>query len=477
MKTRRTEVAVIGAGTAGLNARRAAERCGVEALLIEAGPYGTTCARVGCMPSKLLIAAADAAHAVSRAGDFGVRVRGEPQIDGRAVLDRVRRERDRFVSFVVDSVERIPESLRVQGRARFVGPASLVVGDELRIDARAVVVATGSVPRVPPELRDVPGVLVSDDIFEFDELPGSIAVIGTGVIALELGQALHRLGVRTAIFGHSDRLGPLTDPAVRDSAREVLGAELTLRLGAEIEVTRLGQDGLRVRWRSGNGDSGEETFDRILVATGRVPRLDGLDLERAGIELDARGVPRVDPRTLQAGDTPVFVAGDANAERPVLHEAAEEGRIAGTNAARFPETLAAPRRTPLSIVFTRPEMAIVGEPLGNLDSEAVEFGSVDYTDQGRARVMGENAGCVRIAARRECGTILGAEMFGPRVEHTAHLLAWAIEARQTVQRALDNPVYHPVVEEGIVTALHDLSSRLRLRPPPRPHDLDCPPGS
>jgi len=102
---------------------------------------------------------------------------------------------------------------------------------------------------------------------------------------------------------------------------------------------------------------------------------------------------------------------------------------------------------------------------------------VSYADQGRARVMGENAGVVRIYASRECGRLLGAEMFGPRVEHTAHLLAWAVQRRLTASEALELPVYHPVIEEGIRTALRDLCARLKLEPPENRRDLECGPGA
>jgi dihydrolipoamide dehydrogenase len=466
----RTDVAVIGAGTAGLNARREAEAAGASTLLIEDGPYGTTCARVGCMPSKLLIAAADAAHQVAGAGRFGIELAGPARVDGAAVLARVRRERDYFTGFVVEASEALPEVQRLRGRARFLEPGLLDVGGHTRVEARAVVVATGSRPVVPDSLAPLgPEVLTNDSIFELTELPESVAVVGTGVIALELGQALARLGVRTAIFGRSQTVGPATDPAIQESVRAVLGAELDLRLGARLEV-RPEAGGVRVAWQAGDGRRGEERFARVLSAAGRKPRLADLELEKSGVALDPRGVPWFDPTTMQCGDAPVFLAGDANGNRPLLHEAADEGRIAGSNAARFPEVRPGRRRTPLAIVFTRPEIALVGRCYAELDLDAVEIGEVFYEEQGRARVMGENAGLVRVYARRQCGTLVGAEMFGPRVEHTAHLLAWAVQQELGVDDALACPFYHPVVEEGIQTALRDLASQLA----PRGDGPECP---
>ena len=207
METRSCDVAVIGAGTAGLTARRGAVKQGADVVMIESGPYGTMCARVGCMPSKLLVAAADVAHEVAGADRFGIRVPGGLHVDGSAVLERVRRERDRFVGFVVESTEAIVEDQRLRGHARMVGPTTLEVGDHTRVEAKAVVIASGSRPQIPSSLEHLADdVLVNDDVFELKDLPESLAVVGTGLVGLELGQAMHRLGVRTSFFSHSDGL-------------------------------------------------------------------------------------------------------------------------------------------------------------------------------------------------------------------------------------------------------------------------------
>src|SRR5688572_28675937 len=162
------DVAVIGAGTAGLAAYRAAKAAGKRAVIIEGGAYGTTCARVGCMPSKLLIAAAEAAHAIERAPGFGVHA-GEVRVDGRAVMARVKSERDRFVGFVTKGVDNIPEADRIRGYAWFLDPHTLEVEGGPVINARAVVIATGSRPMVPPILANLGDrLVVNDDVFDWD---------------------------------------------------------------------------------------------------------------------------------------------------------------------------------------------------------------------------------------------------------------------------------------------------------------------
>ena len=143
------DVAVIGSGTAGLNAISAVRKSGCSWVLIESGDYGTTCARVGCMPSKLLIAAADAAHEVKVADHFGVIVK-EYHVDDEKVLRRLRYERDRFVSFVIKDTEALSPDYRLKGQARFVGSTTLEVDDKFRVKARSVIIATGSSPVIPP---------------------------------------------------------------------------------------------------------------------------------------------------------------------------------------------------------------------------------------------------------------------------------------------------------------------------------------
>lgn len=222
-----TDIAVIGAGTAGLAAYRAARAAGQRAVLIEGGPYGTTCARVGCMPSKLLIAAAEAAHEARHAAPFGVRV-GSVSVDGRAVMARVRAERDRFVGFVVNSVESIPAEDRLLGYARFIDNTTLQVGD-VQVQARRVVIATGSRPALSEAFRALGDrLVVNDDVFAWEDLPRRVAVFGPGVIGLELGQALARLGVEVRVFGARGGVGPLSDPAIRDYARQAFQQEFYL---------------------------------------------------------------------------------------------------------------------------------------------------------------------------------------------------------------------------------------------------------
>jgi dihydrolipoamide dehydrogenase len=430
------EVAIIGAGTAGLAAERAAREAGADTLLIDDRFAGTTCATVGCMPSKLLIAAANAADNIRKASTFGIRT-SAPAIDGSAIMERLRKERDGFVADMLKAIERAPN--RIKGRARFVDQTILALNDGRPVFARAVIIATGARPKVPKMFAALGELVVTNEtIFELHSLPSSVAVIGAGPLGLELAQALARLGVDSELFEQSDRIGGLDDADIAKELKSTLGAEFPIHLGVELEIGREG-DAARVTW---SGSSrGARSFERVLVTTGRPPQLQDLNLSSTGLSLDERGVPRFDRATLQCDNAPIFVVGDANRERPVLHEASLQGAIAGRNAAAFPDVRPVERSVPMSIVFTDPPFATIGAP----KSEVAVVGTGSYSDQGRAKIDARATGLVRIYANRASGKLTGAVLFGPGMDHIAHLIAWAIERGETAAGLLKLPFYHPTL--------------------------------
>lgn len=456
-----TDVAIIGAGTAGLSAYKAATRLGKRALLIEGGPYGTTCARVGCMPSKLLIAAAEHAHNAQHGVPFGVHIKGHIEIDGQQVMDRVKRERDRFVGFVLESVENIPAQDKLRGYARFVAPAALEVDQHSRVKASSVVIATGSSAYIPAPFRELGDrVIINDDVFAWNTLPKRVAVFGPGVIGLELGQALARLGVVVRVFGVSGSLAGITDLKVRQTAKKIFQNEFYLDPDARVLQTRRIGDEVEIRYVRLDNTECTEMFDYALVATGRRPNIAGLELERAGIEVSQQGLPTFDRETMQIADLPVFIAGDVNNDVPLLHEAADEGHIAGMNAARFPDVKAGLRTTPMAVVFTDPQIAMVGQGPDRLAKGSFVTGVLDFTGQGRSRVMLKNKGLLHVYADIKTRRFVGAQMVGPSAEHLAHLLGWSIQQGMTIDQMLQMPFYHPVIEEGVRTALRHAAAEL-----------------
>lgn len=469
MKTLQVDVAIIGAGTAGLAAYRAAKAAGASAAIIEGGDYGTTCARVGCMPSKLLIAAADAAHAVGKAPAFGVHVDGVVRIDGCEVMDRVRRERDRFVGLVLRDVRDIPEADRIRGHARLVNDHTIAVAEHTRVAAKSVVIATGSRADRLDSFRILGDrLIINDDVFNWHDLPKAVAVIGPGIIGLELGQALHRLGVHVAVLGRGGRVGPISDPEIRTYAIATFNEEFTLEPDAHIAEMQRDGDRVVIRRTGPHGSQETEYFDFVLAATGRTPNVTGMGLDQTTLKLDAEGVPSFDPvttRTASAdGASPIFIAGDVSNFIPLLHEAVDEGRIAGENAARFAlgmQVNPGLRRAPIGVVFTDPQIGIVGGGFHSMKPGTFAIGQASFEDQGRSRILLKNKGLLNVYGDFAAGRFLGAEMLAPAAEHLAHLLSWALQNKMTVAQLLEMPFYHPVIEEGLRSALRHLDIKLR----------------
>jgi dihydrolipoamide dehydrogenase len=191
------------------------------------------------MPSKLLIAAAKAAHAVGAAEAFGIRA-GSVSIDGQAVMRRVRRMRDEFVASALQSIEEIPSKARLKGIAKFVGPDRLAV-DGQQIRAGAIVIATGSRPIIPDTFEGLDGVLTNQTVFELADLPSSLAVVGAGPLGLELAQAFSRLGVDVEVFDEGDTVAALKDETAGAALRAILEREFPLRLGTSIKAKQAGE--------------------------------------------------------------------------------------------------------------------------------------------------------------------------------------------------------------------------------------------
>ncbi len=448
------DVIIIGAGSAGLSALREVRKRTEHFVIINDGPWGTTCARVGCMPSKLLIEAANAFHRRTTFDTFGIRGADQLMLDMASVMQRVRELRDDFVASTLKAIE-ILGPRAISGRARLLSPNQVLINDK-KLRAKNIIIATGSRPIVPTEWHVLGNRLyTTDTLFEQERLPAKLAVIGMGPIGVEMAQALARLGVNVTAFGSNKQIGGLTDPHVNEVALDLLSQEFPLYLGERAEVVfEPGEN--RVRIRASGVDIG---VDGVLAALGRRPNLDDLGLEALGVSLNEQGLPPVNPTTMQLADLPVFLAGDASNYLPLLHEAADEGHIAGLNAVQE-EIICFKRRTPLGIVFSDPSIAVIGNNFQSLDINDIVIGEVRFEHQGRARAAQRNKGMLRVYAKSGSGELLGAEICAPAGEHMAHLLALAIDQSLTVWDLLRMPFYHPVLEEGLRTALRNVAAKL-----------------
>ncbi|MBU2287848.1 MAG: dihydrolipoyl dehydrogenase [Gammaproteobacteria bacterium] len=452
-----TDIAVVGAGTAGLSAFHEIRACGAEALLVDRGPLGTTCARVGCMPSKAALHAGeqwttmlqlDGGQASAHVGTADTLWR-----DARSTRDRLARgAAERTLKAAGDRL--------LMGEARFVDTHTLRVGNA-QVRARAFVIATRSHPVVPASLQSLgERLLTTDSLFELDSLPRSIGVIGMGAIGLEMGLALSRLGVRVVGGDLQNTLAGIADPAILDRVLDLFSGELTLWLGQPIDA-RLAPGGKAVEIRS---DGRADSVELVLAALGRRPNVEALDLAQAGVALDEKGQPTLDPITLRAvGPAPVFLAGDVSPDRPLMHEAADEGVNAARSALQAvglrPAALLQ-RRAPISIVFSNPDIAFVGTAFPRLDSDATIVGIAEGSGNGRSRILHAEGNLVRVYVDKATRKLLGAGLVATRAEHLAHQLAWAVQRGDTIDELLTMPYYHPSIEEMLQSAFKDAARRL-----------------
>jgi dihydrolipoamide dehydrogenase len=454
MKKKHVKVVIVGAGSAGLSAMRQIRRETRDFVIVDKGPLGTTCARVGCMPSKALIHVARQFHGRHAFEEAGLRGAEGLSVDLPAVLAHIRRQRDSFAGAMEKVTRDLAGEQLVMGEARLLGPQTVQVGATV-YEAQSVILATGASPVVPEDWwrRFGNRLLTYDSLFDQETLAPRIAVLGLGPIGLELGQALARLGLDVVGYHSRPMVGGLTDPEVNAAALTALRAEFPIHVGvrAGLEI-----DGNAIRVGEG---AHAATVDQVLIATGTRPNLRGLGLETLGVPLDDRGVPPFEPQTMQVADLPVFIAGDVNSHRPILHEALDDGFIAGRNAlAPAPRHYC--RRTPLKIVFSEPQIIAAGRTLAALDGCDLVIGSVDFADQSRVMIEGTNRGLMRLYADAATGVLLGAEAACPGAEHFGHMLAWAVQRGMTVAEMLQLPFYHPVEEEAIRSALQDAAEQL-----------------
>ncbi|RTZ59123.1 MAG: dihydrolipoyl dehydrogenase, partial [Gammaproteobacteria bacterium] len=328
--------------------------------------------------------------------------------------------------------------------------------NDITVKADNIVIATGSTPIVPEPWKAFGDrIMTTDDFFEQETLPESVAVIGLGVIGLELGQAMARLGVKVTGVDMTDILSGLSDPDINQQAREIIGKEFELWQGAPAELEEA--DG-KIRVRAGDK---EVIVDKVLAAMGRRPNLDRLKLENLGAPLDQYGVPEYDHATQRIGDTSVFIVGDADNEKPILHEAADDGKIAAFNILAG-ESTPFRRKTPLAITFTDPNIIQVGQCWNNLDQGNIIVGQIPMGPVGRALTKAKNRGLLKVYVEKNSGKLLGGAMIGVCGENIAHLLAWSVQQEKTVVDLLRMPFYHPVMEEALQGALRNALGQLEI---------------
>ena len=443
------DVLIIGAGTAGIAAAKQLEKLDARYLLIEAGDGGTTCAKTGCMPSKGLIEIAKKVNNVQSLTKDNLVLQDQFEVDTGSVLTKVRALRDHFVDRAIQGSEKF---LRIKGHATFIDANTVEVNGE-KISANNIIIANGSRPRIPDAFEEVKSsILTTDNFFEQEKLPASIAVVGLGIIGVELAQALARLGVKVQVFEEYKTIAGIQDEKVFHHALSLQQQYYPIYFNTRIAKVTAQAGKFLIEWESGRLE-----VDQVLLCAGRESNIDQLNLEKLGLDTTGTANTLYDPCTLQVNDFPIYVAGDVSSKKMVVHEAAEEARVAVYNAMHTQKKKLA--KPALNIVFTDPPIARVGQSFNELDQEKCVIGEFEFSLQGRATLKGENHGVLRVYVNSKNDHILGAEMIAPGAENFAHLLMMAIQNEIPLHKLLQLPIYHPVLEEGLRQALVNAKSK------------------
>lgn len=453
-----TDVLVIGAGPGGYVAAERAAQLGMAVTLVEMGELGGTCLNVGCIPSKALISVGDLLRKVKDAEERGLRVNGTLEVDFAKTQEWKNSKVIKRLTTGVGSLMKAAEVEVVKGKAHFTDPHTVRVdiegGQGAVYGFKHAIIATGSVAVNPPFFPiDGRDVVDSTGALAFTEVPKSLLVVGGGYIGVELGIAYAKLGSQVTIVEATEQLLPGTDPdliAVLMRKLRRLGVTVLLQSKASGGI----QDG-KVKVADAEGKVQEVPAEKVLVAVGRRPYTEGLDLDHAGVKVDEKGFIPVDSQQ-RTNVAHIFAIGDVCSPVMLAHKASAQGRVAAEAIAGQPSH--ADWQTVPAVVFTDPEIAYVG--LTEKDARAkgydVMVSKHMFAAIGRALTMGESDGLVKLVADRKTGVLLGAQMCGPEVSELIGEMALALEMGALVEDIALTPHYHPTLSEGILEAAHTM---------------------
>ena len=445
------DLTVIGSGPGGYVAAIHAARMGASVAILEQQDteWGGTCLNWGCIPAKALIQSAEILQAVRRAAEFGVLV-PEPQLDWPVMQGR----KDRVVEGMRAGVKALLKANGVEmitARGRLVG-GRRVSADGRQLDARSVLLAPGSVVALPP----VPGAelgLTSDTILGLDHVPESLVVIGGGVVGMEFAGLFSLLGTKVTVIEMLDQLLAPLDRDVAGRFQQLMARRgVVFHLGARVrEVAGVaGRTVLRF-------EGGEVEAEQVLVATGRRPNTADLGLEQAGIAMN-RAAVAVDQH-LRTNVDGVYAIGDATGITMLAHAASYQGEIAVTNALGERRISADYTAIP-ACIYTDPEIAYVGQSEGQARAGGAEVkvGQFPFSALGRAMVLGETSGLVKVVADRD-GYLLGVTIMGPRATDLIAEAALALNVGITAAELSHVVHAHPTLPEAVAEAALDVDGR------------------
>jgi pyruvate/2-oxoglutarate dehydrogenase complex dihydrolipoamide dehydrogenase (E3) component/predicted RNA-binding Zn-ribbon protein involved in translation (DUF1610 family) len=457
----RFDAIVIGAGEAGAVVASRAVAAGHRVAMIYREPYGSTCVNTGCVPSKFLIHRANVAHAVRTAGRFHVDGRGEPAIDLAAIVA----DKDALVAEhraeALGNARRASDLTLIEGEAHFIGPGEVAVG-ERRLAADRIFIATGMRPLIP----DLPGigevdVHTNETVMDLAEVPADLIVLGGGYIGCELGQAYRRFGSRVTIVHGPELLCAGEEPDISRLLARGLAAD-GIELVTDHRAVRVERMGDAVRVIARADDGGERPIDgsHLLVAGGRLPNTDTLNLAAAGVATRADGSIVVDEQ-LRTDVPGIWAVGDVNGEQPFTRVCQEEAKVAYADAFEDADV----RIDRLSLghgIFTDPEIGSVGltEAAASDQGYDVAVGLVTFDQIEKAELIGSELGLIKYVVERDTRRLLGCHVIGPQAADLVWTASVVLRRRGPLDELATAVGIFPTLAEGMEGTARGLVRRL-----------------
>lgn len=427
----------------------------LDVAIVEPGPFGGTCLNRGCIPSKMLAHTAALASTVADAATFDIHVGGTPRLDWRALCERVFSRLDSHAEGAVQGRQDTPWITVYRRPARFTGPRTLNVGGEA-VTADQVVIAVGGRPMVPPPVADsgLP-YETSDTIMRVDTPPERLAVLGGGYIAAELAELLYAAGSEIVVVEQAPTLLGPQDETVGQEFTELAGARWDLRLGRSVTEVTGRPSALRLTLDDGT----RVDADMLLVAAGRVPNADSLDLDKAGVQVDDSGRVVVDDHQCTSAEG-VWALGDVCTPVPLKHVANREAEVVRHNLRHPDDPRTARHELVPAAVFTSPQVASVGVTEQDLREHGVvhRVGLARYADIAYGWAMADPPGFCKVLAEPGDGRILGAHIMGPQAATLIQPLVVAATLGVSARTLLSGPYWiHPAMTEIVEQALSNLT--------------------
>ena len=459
------DTAVVGGGTAGLEAYRAASDGGADCVLIDGGRLGTTAQRSGELPASYLMSSAMTVRALKSFHLHGLQIQNaEVSTDG--VLPNLRAMRSKATSSVLSFLYRIPEEKRLHGMVSFEDPHTLTVGDHSRVRFKTAVIATGTEPLVTYEQSQLKNIITTNEFYEQDRLPGSAAVFGSSSVGLQLGQALSYLGVDVTVFGQRI-LWRLSDEEVLSAALNQLSSRFSLAVDSFITAIEPRGEGYSIYYIDGGKYENYLHTAEVIAASARIPNVAGLNLQHIGVKLTREGYIKTEPNTMQTSLKHIFAAGSVRGSTSTAMAEAE-GRYAGMNAASPHHMMAMPETVNIEICYTDPVLAVVGRGFEEMKLWARTTGGqfvAAHASFGNTLGSGgaHEGGCIGLYCDKRTHQVMGAEICSHDADHLAQLVAFAIKKRTIAEELVDFNFVHLSGEEVLSTAAADAVHKLTGR--------------